>query len=59
MNTQLMNTPTTMTPVRAPYMVVNPGETWIDAANRHRRETGHRGSVIIVAINRGTRPACH
>ena len=59
MNMQPTNTPTTMTPVRAPYMVVNPGETWIDAANRHRRDTGHRGSVIIVAINRGTRPACH
>jgi hypothetical protein len=37
-------------------MVVNPGETWIEAAARHRRETGHIGGLIIVAINNGHRP---
>lgn len=36
----------------APFMVVNPGETILDAATRHRRETGHRGVVIVVAFNR-------
>jgi hypothetical protein len=38
----------------APCMVINPGETWLTAAARHRRETGHLGAIIIVADNRAT-----
>ncbi len=37
----------------APYMVVNPGENLITAAARHRRDTGHRGQIIVAAFNRG------
>jgi len=37
------------------FMVVNAGETLLQAVNRHRRDTGHRGSVHIVAINRARR----
>jgi hypothetical protein len=37
----------------APYMVVNPGESLVTAAVRHRRETGHRGQIIVAAINAG------
>ena len=38
--------------IHAPYMVVNPGENLMEAAVRHRRDTGHKGSVIVVAFNR-------
>lgn len=41
--------------VWAPYMVVNPGENMHEAAQRHRRDTGHRGAVIIVGLNDGLR----
>ena len=37
----------------APCMVVNPGETLPEAIKRHRRDTGHRGPVVVVAWNRG------
>lgn len=42
-----------------PFMVVNAGETWLQAASRHRRETGHQGPVFIAAVNQGSRPAAH
>lgn len=46
---------TTRNHVWAPYMVVNPGENMVEAAERHRRDTGHRGGVIIVGFNDGRR----
>ena len=42
-------------PPYAPFMVVNPGETLLTAMARHRRDTGHRGGLIIVGCNRGNR----
>ncbi len=36
-------------------MVVNPGENLMEAMRRHRKETGHRGQCIVVAVN-GDRP---
>lgn len=36
---------------RAPYMVVNPGETIEEAARRHRRDTGYAGTLHVVAFN--------
>lgn len=35
----------------APFMVVNPGETLPMAIERHRRDTGHKGQLIVVAFN--------
>ena len=56
-----MNTPTQPTQSRntawAPYMVINPGETIPQAMERHRRDTGHCGMLILVAINKGAPPA--
>lgn len=39
----------------APFMVLNPGETLPQAMERHRRDTGHRGAVVVVGWNRGER----
>jgi hypothetical protein len=36
---------------RAPYMIVNPGETIEQAVRRHRRDTGYNGTLHIVAFN--------
>jgi hypothetical protein len=41
----------------APFMVLNPGETLPQAMDRHRRDTGHRGALIVVGWNRGAQPA--
>jgi hypothetical protein len=56
MQTKTTQTTTIRTRAHAPFMVINPGETLTKAEARHRRETGHIGSLIIVAINPGKRP---
>lgn len=51
----MTNTNHSPDPWASPFMVVNAGETCLQAVARHRRETGHQGPVFIVAINRGAR----
>jgi hypothetical protein len=53
-----INTASALRPVArtwAPFMVINPDETVVAAMARHRRDTGHVGSVIVVGINPGSR----
>jgi hypothetical protein len=37
--------------VGSPFMVVNAGETLSEAVERHRRQTGHAGELVVVAFN--------
>jgi hypothetical protein len=39
----------------ASFMVINPGERLDQAMERHRRDTGHRGALIVVGWNRSKR----
>ncbi|MGE0736610.1 MAG: hypothetical protein AB7P50_17835 [Alphaproteobacteria bacterium] len=49
--------PLTRASADAPYVVVNPGETLMQAIGRHRRDTGHQGFIIVAADN-NRRPVC-
>ena len=41
----------------APFMVINPGETLQAAIDRHVRDTGHRGALIVVSWMRRPKQA--